>query len=205
MISKQEFKNFIKNAFEKNDKDVINAFVDTYNQHFKDAKIYNVTTCGEYGLQGFVQKGADLVLGDLGYIYEDYKANTERNTYFFFDTLGGLKKVVDYLDGYTAVVYEDTNARSHFIGATKLGSIMDTTNGHSKKYVDLINEVWNNGNKGMWKQILFAIAYRDKAEMHEKDIYVETLEDAYDNADLILMRVCDNEDLEMILHYFSYL
>lgn len=203
-ISKETFTFLVKNGFEKNDSEIINAFVDTYNQHFKTT-IYDLTACGEYGLQGFISEGQGLNITDILHICEDYKANKERNTYFFFANCGNPCRLVAHLDEFINVMYDNLSARECFASATKFYTIMDTTNGHSKKYVELINEVWEKGNKGMWKQILFAIAYRDKAEMQDKGIIVETLEDAYDNADLILMRVCDNEDLEMILHYFSYL
>ena len=102
-ISKEAFTFLVKNGFEKNDSEIINAFVDTYNQHFKTT-IYDVTACGDFGLQGFISEGQGLNITDMLHICEDYKANKERNTYFFFANCGNPCRLVAYLDEFINVM-----------------------------------------------------------------------------------------------------
>lgn len=112
---------------------------------------------------------------------------------------------LDVKDEHTMMLTEemlnpsDLNPLVEFFGQVK---IMDTTQYHNEELVNMINEIWNKGNKGMWAQILYAIAYRDEDELKDKDIIVNNPQDAIDYADLILMRVCDNKDLETIINYF---
>lgn len=212
-ISKQAFASLVKNAFEKNDIEITKAFVETCNM-FNDEKlynnlsksdIYNITTCGEYGLQGFVEKAKNLVLYDLGCIYEDYKANTERNTYFIVTPNGVPCRLVNCLDEFIDALYDDESARNEFLIASKRYAIMDSSNGHNQKLVDAINEMWIVGTKRFWAQILYAIAYRDEEECKDKGIIVNSPEDALENANLILEQVCADEELELILNYLVYL
>lgn len=203
-ISKQEFATLVKNGFEKNDTDIINAFVDTYNQNFSQT-IYNVTTCGaNFGLQGFVTKAHKLTLYDLGCIYEDYKKNPERNTYFVVTGNGVVLHFVNYLDEFINTMYDDVNTRTNFMIASKHYNIMDASDRHDQKLVDAINKTWVDGTKRFWAQILYAIAVRDEEECKDKDIFVNSPEDALENAKLILERVCYNEDLKLILNYLCY-
>ena len=203
-ISKNTISFLVKKAFEKNDKDIIIPFVETYNYFFGNERIYDITECGKFGLQGFICEGKGLDLTDIGHIYEDYKRNMERNTYFFFDfDNGDATRLVNDLDHIINKLCDHDSARLMFIKKIGFYNIMDTTNSHSATLVNTINEIWVCGDKKLWAQILYAIAVRDEQELKDKGIIVNDKQDAYDSADLILMRVCDDEDLEMIIHYFK--
>lgn len=202
-ISKKSLTFLIKNGFLNHDLEVINAFVDTYNKCFID-KIYNLTIPGEFGLQGFVnQEGVDIV--DLYEIYREFIAKSSWDCYFTYNEdgfavcLSGINNVV--LDKKIDKLLSNEEAKAYFLVAVDFYDIMDTTNAHNPDLVKKINTLWVVGDKELWKNILWAIALRDKDEMEEKRMFVESRQDAYDIADLILAHVCDDGDLEMIINY----
>lgn len=202
-ISKKSLTFLIKNGFLKHDEEVIDAFVCAYNMCFID-KIYNLTLPGKFGLQGFVnQGGVDIV--DLFEFYRDFIAKSSWDCYFTYNEdgfavcLSGINNVV--LGNKIDKLLSNEEAKALFLSAVNFYDIMDTTNAHNPDLVKKINNLWITGNKELWKNILWAIALRDKKEMEDKCIIVNTREDAYDVADLILMQVCDDGDLEMIINY----
>ena len=78
--------------------------------------------------------------------------------------------------------------------------IMDITNSHSKELVDKINQAYKT-NKDNFIKILYAIALRDEDEWFEITDKKPTLEYAKLYAYDILMRICDDYDLETILRF----
>ena len=205
-ISKKSLTFLIKNGFLNHDLEVMDAFVDTYNKCFID-KIYNLNIPGEFGLQGFVnQEGVDIV--DLYEIYRDFIAKSSWDCYFTYNEDGyavcltGVMSEV--FDKKVDRLLSNEEAKVQFLTAMNFYDIMDTTNAHNPDLVKKINNLWITGDKELWKNILWALALRDKKEMEDKCIIVKTREDAYDVADLILMRVCDDADLELIINYMRY-
>lgn len=204
-ISKKGLMSLIKNGFLNHDEEIIDAFVDAFNKYFID-KIYDLTTTGEFGLQGFVyREGVDIV--DLYEFYRDFIKNDRRDCYFTYNEdgfpvcLSGINNVV--LDKKIDRLLSNEEAKAQFLTAVDLCNIMDTTNAHNPDLVKKINILWITGDKELWKNILWAIVLRDKEEIEDK-CAINTREDAYDIADLILMRVCDDADLEMIINYIRY-
>ena len=204
-ISKKSLTFLIKDGFVNHDVEIIDAFVDTYNKCFID-KIYDLNTTGEFGLQGFVNQG-NVNIMDLYEIYCEFR---NRNSwicdcYFTYNgdgyavCLSGITGEV--LDEKIDKLLSNEEAKTQFLAAVEYYDIMDTTNSHNPDLVKKINNLWFTGNKELWKNILWAIVLRDKKEMEDKCIIAETREDAYDVADLILMQVCDDADLEMIINY----
>lgn len=205
-ISKESLTFIIKNGFVNHDEEIIDAFVDTYNKYFID-KIYDLTTTGEFGLQGFVNQGdVDIVV--LHEIYRDFINRNSWDCYFTYNDkyalcLTSITGEV-LLDEKIDKLLSNEEAKTQFLTAVEYYDIMDTTNSHNPDLVKKINNLWITGNKELWKNILWAIALRDREEMEDKCAIVDTREDAYDVADLILMRVCDDGDLEMIINYIRY-
>lgn len=205
-ISKKGLTFLIKNGFVNHNEEIIDAFVNTYNKCFID-KIYDLTTTGEFGLQGFVnQGGVDIVV--LSEIYRDFINRNSRDCYFVYNDkyalcLTSITGEV-LLDGKIDKLLSNEEATVQFLTAMDFYDIMDTTNSHNPDLVKKINTLWIAGNKGLWKNILWAIALRDKKEMEDKCIIVRTIEGAYDAAGLILMQICDDADLEMIINYIRY-
>lgn len=202
-ISKKSLTFLIKNGFLNHDEEIIDAFVVAYNKCYID-KIYDLTTTGEFGLQGFVNReGVDIV--DLYEFYRDFINKDIRDCYFTYNEdgfpvcLSGINNVV--LDKKIDKLLSNAEAKAQFLTAMHFCDIMDTTNAHNPDLVKKINILWVTGNKELWKNILWAIVLRDKDEIEYKCAIVNTREDAYDIADLILMRVCDDADLEMIINY----
>lgn len=201
-ISKKSLTFLIKNGFLNHDEEIIDAFVDAYNKCYID-KIYNLNIRGEFGLQGFVnQEGVDIV--DLYEFYRDFINKDMRDCYFTYNEdgfavcLSGINNVV--LGNKIDKLLSNEEAKAQFLTAMDFYNIMDTTNGHNPDLVKKINILWITGDKELWKNILWAIVLRDKEEIEDK-CAINTREDAYDIADLILMRVCDDADLEMIINY----
>lgn len=204
-ISKKSLTFLIKNGFLNHDEEIIDAFVDAYNKCYID-KIYNLNIRGEFGLQGFVnQEGVDIV--DLYEFYRDFINKDMRDCYFTYNEdgfavcLSGINNVV--LGNKIDKLLSNEEAKAQFLTAMDFYNIMDTTNGHNPDLVKKINILWITGDKELWKNILWAIVLRDKEEIEDK-CAINTREDAYDIADLILMRVCDDADLEMIINYIRY-
>ena len=202
-ISKKSLMFLIKNGFHNHDEEIIDAFVYAYNMCFID-KIYNLTLPGKFGLQGFVnQGGVDIV--DLFEFYRDFIAKSSWDCYFTYNEdgfavcLSGINNVV--LGKKIDKLLSNEEAKTCFLSAVDFYDIMDKRNAHNPDLVKKINILWVAGNKELWKNILWAIALRDKKEMEDKRMFVETRDDAYDIADLILMHVCDDGDLEMIINY----
>lgn len=95
----------------------------------------------------------------------------------------------------------------HLIKAREAGKIiMDDTNSHNPKLVDIINELWKNSKKTL-SIILKALMHRDMDEMiakgyvgagDDKSIVLANYEDyAYD----YLMHVADDMDLNTIIFF----
>lgn len=202
-ISKKSLTFLIKNGFLNHDEEVIDAFVYAYNKCFID-KIYNLNIPGKFGLQGFVNQGGVDIL-DLYEIYRDFINKNSRDWYFTYNEdgfavcLSGINNVV--LGKKIDKLLSNEEAKTLFLSAVNFYDIMDTTNAHNPDLVKKINTLWITGDMELWKNILWAIALRDKKEMEDKRMFVETRDDAYDIADLILMHVCDDGDLEMIINY----
>lgn len=205
-ISKTGLTFLIKEGFVNHNEEIIDAFVDTYNKCFID-KIYDLTTTGEFGLQGFVnQGGVDIVV--LHDIYRNFINRNSWDCYFAYNDkyalcLTSITGEV-LLDKKIDTLLSNEEAKACFLSAMGFYGIMDTTNSHNPDLVNKINTLWITGDKELWKNILWAIALRDKKEMEDKCIIVRTREGAYDVADLILMQICDDADLEMIINYIRY-
>lgn len=205
-ISKKTLTLFIKNGFLTHDEEIIDAFIYAYNMCFID-KIYNLNIPGKFGLQGFVnQGGVDIV--DLYEFYRDFINKDSRDCYFTYNEdgfavcLSGINNVV--LGKKIDKLVSNEEAKTCLLSAMNFYDIMDTTNAHNPDLVKKINNLWITGDKELWKNIIWAIAKRDKEEMENKGLIVMSRDDAYDNANLILMRVCDDADLEMIINYIRY-
>ena len=204
-ITKERFTEVVKTGFENKNKDIIKPFIDAYNNHFEDNRIYDIMDTGQFGLQGFVnEQGVDL--NDLAYIHEDYARSDKRKRYYFYNDDGWATPLDETtLPKYIDLVFGNTDVLDYFAERTGFYEIMDTTNAHSPILVEKINRAWVMGNKSDWMHILHAIALRDSKELMDKGIKVLFPSDAYDNADLILMRVCDDNDLEVILKLTDFL
>lgn len=83
--------------------------------------------------------------------------------------------------------------------------VMDTTNNHDTTLVVLINIAWNDERFSKeLEYILYAIYQRDKEEFEEHYEGQEvTLDNIHEYASDILQNICDDYDLETILHYLG--
>ena len=188
----------------RNNLEIVQPFIDAYNNHFEEGRIYDLWATGRFGLQGFVnEQGVDLK--DLAEIYEDYvKSANGIKRYYFYNGDGWATPLdATTLPQYIDLVFGNKKTMDYFVKETQFYDIMDTTQSHSPMLVDKINRAWVMGNKSDWMYILHAIALRDAQELEDKGIKVLFPNDAYDYADLILMRVCDNNDLEVILKFLG--
>lgn len=93
--------------------------------------------------------------------------------------------------------------------AEKNGGIMNTTNGHNKHLVELLNKCWGNKPWDVRGLIMKSLYFRDYNECVEKGIFAindwtdwfkvdwDWEKYAYD----YLMKVADNSDLKAILYF----
>lgn len=94
--------------------------------------------------------------------------------------------------------------------AKLVGGIMNTTNGHDKHLVELLNKCWDRVSKDVRGFIMKALYLRDYEECIDKEVFTEEDWDGWESLDWnwekyaydYLMKVADDTDLKTILSFF---
>lgn len=192
----------VANGFQKRDNDIMTKFVNACNNHKIDSVIYDITAEGEFGLQGFVNEcGVDIY--ELNELCCELDASQGYKRYYVYNSDGFATSLTDVLAKYILKLSTNQSAMDDFFISLGLYNIMNATNGHNRKLVKKINRLWITGDKECWQNILFAIFLTKPFEFDFKSPFILTKEDAYYNADYILMEMCDNEDLQTIIDFVT--
>lgn len=192
----------VVNGFQKRDHDIMTNFVNVCNNHKIDGAIYDITAEGEFGLQGFVNEcGVDIY--ELNELCCELDASQGYHRYYVYNGDGFATSLTDVLPRYILKLSVNQSAMDDFFISLGLYDIMDASNGHNRRLVKKINRLWITGNKSAWQNILHAIYVRQVCMLGLSSKFIQSKEDAYDNAEYILKEICDNEDLQTIIDVVS--
>lgn len=164
--------------------------------------LYNFVEDGEAGSVFITPRGTDLQLMVLN-------VSMEHGTLEILVSTGGTR-IAETNDDDVLTLYEkdiEPQYLTAIISHLEEPGIIDTLNAHNPSIVERINRAWKNPQlHNQFGPILYSLAQRDKQEFEDKFNHPvpADIDATYNWAHEIMEQVCDDYDLETILHFLRY-